>query len=163
MIGPRMRPRFEVVVPGTAAEILNRLSDRLARSPNPCTGSILDRHVRLKICEAERNYWSPELHVDVERHPDGTLLRGLYGPHPSVWTMFVALYAIIGFGGLLGLIVGAAQWSLGTPPTALWAVPGTAVLALLVYFVALSGQRLGYEQMVQLRAFLDASVAEETA
>ena len=43
---------------------------------------------------------------------------------------------------------------------ALWSVPIAALMIGSVYVVALIGQRLGHEQMVQLRTFLDDSISK---
>ena len=158
MIGPGMRPRFETVVPKTPAQTLQQLHDTLERRDGPCTGSILGRHVRLRIPEEQRTFWTPQLDVEVEPHGDGALVRGLFGPHPDIWTFFIATYAVMTFCGITGLLFGFVQWSLGWSPWALWSVPIAALMIGSVYVVALIGQRLGYDQMVQLRDFLDQSV-----
>jgi len=52
MLGPRMRPRFTRVVPHVPAHTLEQLRAALEAPDCPYTGSILDRHVRLRIREA---------------------------------------------------------------------------------------------------------------
>ena len=158
MIGPGMRPRFVVTVPKTPAETLQQLHDTLDEPGGPITGSILDRHVRLRISEDQRTFWTPQLDVEVEPHEDGALVRGLFGPHPDIWTFFIATYAVMTFCGITGLLFGLVQWSLGWSPWALWSVPIAILMIGSVYVVALIGQRLGHDQMVQLRAFLDHSI-----
>ena len=158
MVGSGMRPRFEMVVPEPPAQTLQRLHDVLRRADGPCTGSILGRHVRLRIREEHRHFWTPQLDVEVEAREDGSLVRGLFGPHPDIWTFFIATYAVMTFCGITGLIFGLVQWSLGWTPWALWSVPIAVLMIGSVYGVALIGQRLGHDQMVQLRAFLNQSI-----
>lgn len=160
MLGPGMRPRFEVTVPGSPAQTLERLQDTLEQPGGLCTGSILGRHVRLRIRTEHRHFWTPQLDVEVEARADGSLVRGLFGPHPDIWTFFIATYAVMTFCGITGLIVGLAQWSLDWTPWALWSVPVAALMIGSVYGVALIGQRLGHDQMLQLRAYLDQAIQD---
>ncbi len=160
MLGPGMRPRFEMTVPRTPAQTLQQLHDTLEQPDGAITGSILGRHVRLRIPEGQRTFWTPQLDVEVEAHEDGALVRGLFGPHPDIWTFFIATYAVMTFCGITGLLFGLVQWSLGWSAWALWSVPAAALMIGSVYVVALMGQRLGHDQMIQLRAFLDQSINE---
>ena len=158
MLGPGMRPRFEMTVPTTPAQTLQQLHDTLEAPGGAVTGSILGRHVRLRIPEDQRTFWTPQLDVEVEAHEDGSFVRGLFGPHPDIWTFFIATYAVMTFCGITGLLFGLVQWSLGWPAWALWSAPAALLMIGSVYAVALIGQRLGYDQMVQLRTFLDQSI-----
>ena len=160
MIGRGMRPRFEMTVPDTPAHTLQRLHDILEKPDGAVTGSILGRHVRLRIPEDQRTFWTPQLDVEVEPHDDGALVRGLFGPHPDIWTFFIATYAVMTFCGITGVLFGLVQWSLGWSAWALWSAPVAALMIGSVYGVALIGQRLGQDQMRQLRTFLDQSVKE---
>ena len=137
MIGSGMRPRFERVVPQPPAQTLQHINDTLEQPDGACTGSILGRHVRLRIREDQRTFWTPQLDVEVEAHPDGALIRGLFGPHPDIWTFFIATYAVMTFCGITGLPFGLVQWSLGWSPWALWSVPISILMIGSVYVVAL--------------------------
>ena len=163
MIGPGMRPRFEMTVPESPSQALQRLHDVLERADGPCTGSILGRHVRLRIREDKRTFWTPQLEVEIEPRDEGALVRGLFGPHPDIWTFFIATYAVMTFCGITGLLFGLVQWSLDWSPWALWSVPIAALMIGSVYVVALIGQRLGHDQMVPLRTFLDQSLRSRQA
>lgn len=89
-------------------------------------------------------------------------LEGRFGPHPHVWTMFVAIYAHIAFLAIGGSMYGISQWMLHESPWALWLVPGAGLLAGVVYLSAFYGQGLGSEQMYVLRSFVaDALEADE--
>jgi hypothetical protein len=102
------------------------------------------------------------LSVEVEAQENGTLIRGLLGPRPVVWTLFASFYAFALFAGLVGLIWGLSQWSLGITPFALWIVPVAILLIIIAYGIAYTGQKLGYEQMLLLRGFLDKSIESDS-
>lgn len=158
----RMRPRFELVVPCTAAQALERIEAELRDPACPCAGIVLGRNVRLCVPAAQRHTWSPELHVEVEEQGPRARLHGLFGPHPSIWTFFAAAYAMLGFIAAGALVFGLSQWSLGMAPSALWALPVVGLLGGGIYAVARAGRHLGREQMTLLRGFLDAVLDAET-
>ena len=83
------------------------------------------------------------------------MIRGLFGPRPQVWTMFVLFYSTIGFAALIVLVFGLSYWSLGKSTLILWWVPVLAALYLTLYLVAYFGQRLGKVQMILLQKFID--------
>lgn len=158
-----MRPRFEADLACPPAAALQQLRARLDAPDAPCHGAFYGAHVVLTVPPQAQHYWSPQLSLDVERRDGRTHLHGLFAPRPAVWTLFVALYAMAGFGGLVGVLFGLSQWGLDQPAHALWAVPAALVLAGVAYGLALVGQRLGASQMRLLRTFLDDALADCTA
>jgi hypothetical protein len=110
----------------------------------------------LKIPENERHYWSPQLTLQVEKRGDGSYIRGLYGPNPTVWTMFVFFYTLFAVIGLIGTIFGLSQLQLGYPAWALWALPISLVAIAALYLAARRGQRIGSQPNPYPRSFLAA-------
>ena len=158
----RIRPRFRHFSALQVAEVEHRLLDALDHSPNKCVAVHLPGHMYLKIPIEERHFWSPQLHITFEESDGGTLIRGLYGPNPTVWAIFFFGYVTLGliffFAGMWGL----TQLSLDIAAPVLWVLPGTAVLALILYLVAQTGQKIGAEQMFRLHLFYEESVGEKT-
>lgn len=157
---PRPRPRFERTVPLPRDEVLARVRAALGRAPS-IRGLVLPTgRIELTVAEAEQHVWSPQLTVDVVDGPEesGSTLRARFGPHPNVWTLYVALYAVSVFFAIACAVYGASQAILDRTPWALWLTPIAVVLAALVYGASFVGQGLGSEQMYRVRAFLDAAV-----
>jgi hypothetical protein len=151
----QIRPSFQQVLPCPPAKVIRYLKRELIQENTPYTGNFYDHHAILNVPAADQHFWSPQLSLDFESHPDGTLVRGLFAPRPSVWTMYVAAYAILGFSGIIALLFGTSQMSLGMEASALWVIPFLGVLAVMVYGTAWIGQRLSRSQMLELRAFID--------
>lgn len=151
----QIRPTFQQVLPCPPAKVIRFLKREVIQENAPCTGNFYDHHAILNVPEADQHFWSPQLSLDFESHQDGTLVRGLFAPRPSVWTMYVAAYAILGFSGVIALLFGTSQMSLGMDASALWLIPFLIVLAAMVYGTAWIGQRLSRSQMLDLRAFID--------
>lgn len=149
----RSRPRFRRQLPGEPENYLVKLADAL-EARNEWEGSVIGTHAFIRVCKPDQHFWSPHLGIELEEHEGGTLLRGLYGPKPALWTFFVFLYSGAGFATLALLFWGGSQFSLGQSPWALWLAPLGLVAILLVYLLAQFGQKLGYEQMEQLHEVL---------
>lgn len=149
-----IRPRFKDQVTLTTAEIKEKIKLAFV-DDDTCVGTVIDNHVILKIPNAQQHYWSPQLTLALEALDNGSLIRGLYGPKPAVWTMFVFFYSFIGFLTMLGLIFGLSQMMLKMNPWGLWSVPVGGVLLAGLFLISKIGQRLGQEQMHQLKEFLE--------
>ena len=97
-----IRPRFKFTVPHRVEKVLAQLEVVKLESEGKVMGTVVDHLLILDIPEAERHYWSPHMTFRVEADEDDpsfSVIRGLIGPRPAVWTMFVFIY----FG--LGLLV----------------------------------------------------------
>lgn len=150
-----MRPKFEIVVPLSVEEATRRLNDALARPDVPCRGELYGSHALLHIPEPEQHIWSPFLSLNFFWHSDGTRVEGLFGPKPSMWSLFVAAYALCACLAFFALAFGTAQWALGQMPWALLVLPLAMIGILVVYALARFGQIRGRGQMETLRAVLD--------
>ena len=137
---------------------MQRLRDRLRKCPD-CTGASVGHHAELFVPETDQRLWSPWLSVTAEdRDGGGSNVRGRFGPHPTVWTLYMFLSFALGFALLVFSSWGYAQWTMETTPWALYAVPAIVVLAVVLFGVSLIGQRLGAEQMASLRTTLEGLV-----
>ena len=154
----QIRPRFNIEVEFSKSEIMERIKSKIIKSNGDCDGKILDHHIVLKIPQDKQQFWSPELSIEIDEHDNKSLLRCLLGPKSTVWTLFATFYGFSVFIGLIGLVLGLSQWSIGMKPYGLWLVPLSLVLIALAYFIALSGQKLAYKEMIFLREFLNSSL-----
>jgi hypothetical protein len=162
MTAIEIRPRFREIYHLSPTDTVSKIRDAIEQEDSSVKGLVVDQHITLLIPFDERHYWSPQLSIDIEEHEEGSLLRGLYGPKPSVWLMFMFLYSLLGVIALFVAITGFSQYSLGMPAPVLWVLPVAAVIALFLYISAKTGERLGRDQMHQLHYFLDEVLGERT-
>ena len=156
----QLRPRFELELPYLPADLQQHLRDHMHRPDVKIDASILDQYAVMRVPENDQHFWSPQLNLtwdETETPP--TFLHGRFSPRPSVWTMFAFFYVASVFLGVMGLIFGLAQLQLGKYPGGLWAVPISMVFVILAYIIAYSGQKLGEEQMDELRSELDQALS----
>ncbi len=151
----RIRPRFRKEVADAPETVKGKIKSALDSDHAKCKGTIVDNHMILLIPQNQQHYWSPQLTLELESVNEGSLIRGLYGPKPGVWTMFVFFYSAIGFLTLMGSIFGLSQMMLKLNPYGLWSVPIGGFLLIGLFITSKFGQRLGHDQMHQLKDFLD--------
>lgn len=141
--------------------VLKRVADLLGEHA-VCSGTVFRKHAVLFMRANERHFWSPYLYLEAqlpdaedEDAPAAPRLHLRFAPHPNVWTLFMAIYGVLGMVGTLGLMYGLSQWWLGWTPWALAAAPAAVALIGFVYGAAFIGQGLGSAQMYELRALVD--------
>jgi len=153
-----MRPGFERSLPGAGALFFQLLHEALERGECPCRGKVFSDHAILEIREEDQHFWSPHLGLKIlppQEEGGLSILQGRFSPNPGVWTLFVAVYALLGIAAIGGFVYGLAQWSMDEGPWAFLAIPVAIFLAAFTYGAAFIGQGLGAEQMFFLRSFTE--------
>ncbi|HEB52757.1 MAG TPA: hypothetical protein ENI87_05840 [bacterium] len=156
-----MRPVFLRPLPGTGTDFFRSLDLALTRPGAPCrgmlygegdsSGAILRRH------EQDQLFWSPALHLHVERDGEGGayVLRGRFSPSSPVWTAFLAIYLTLAIVAIASGCYGGAQIIVDETPWAFLGVPVALLLAGFTYGAAFIGQGLGGDDMYELRSFVE--------
>ena len=154
----RVRPRFKHFSKIPSGELTARISKALAKEEAIIKGQVLDEHyATLVLPYDEQHYWSPQLSLSFEDDEGGTWVRGLYGPRPAVWTMFVFIYFLIAVAVVVITLIGLSNLYVEKSGAILWLVPILMVVFCSLYLVAYLGQKAGHDQMVQLHHFLEES------
>jgi hypothetical protein len=105
------------------------------------------------------------LHLEVQEETDGCLLlKGLYGPKPAVWTMFMFFHFLIS-----GFFIAALIW-LYSLYTLKESIEFPLIIMILMMFIwvvlYISGRmdrKKGEDQMKELQQFLDSLLETEAA
>lgn len=150
-----IRPRFTLTVPFGKQEAIKRLKSELQKPDPECRGNFVKPVVVLGVNDEDMHFWSPELGLEFEEEENETVIRCVLGPRSVVWTMFAAFYGFAVLLGVAGLTLGLCQWYLGMNAYGFWFVPASVILLAAAYGIALTGQKLAYDQMVVLRRSLD--------
>ncbi len=157
----KVRPRFETTTKHSIATLSERFRAALRLDDCPVAGKVRRGYMSLYPKLEEQHYWSPYLSVSFEEGETATVVRGIYGPKPTVWTMFVFFYAIIGFITLIVIIIGTANQAIGNSGAIMWSVPFLVLLFLSLYLVAFFGQKKGHDQIDAIHHFLERGLGEE--
>ena len=156
--GFRVRPRFNVETEMSAKRIAELIVSALKNNSASCEGRANEHYASLYLPKSEQHYWSPRLTITFEEDENGTLMRGMYGPRPAVWTLFVFIYSAIAFAILMVAIVGMSYITINKSGAILWLIPVLILAFLSLYFVAYSGQKMGRDQMITLHDFLEEAI-----
>jgi len=158
MIEEAIRPRFRIKSSLSKEEIVGRIHKKLEQQKGKVVGIQIDTHIILKIPIAQQHYWSPQLDVEIETIDNQSIIKGLFGPRPSVWFMYVFFYSVLGFIGVMVMIMGFSQLNLGLSARILWLLPLLTILFLIAFSTAKAGQKLGANEMLFLYQFLLKSI-----
>ena len=101
-----IRPRFQIPSGLSQAKLLEKIRTALEQPDAPVKGTIIDHHVILRIPVAHQHYWSPQLDLEIEETEKRTVIKGLFGPNPSVWFMYIFFYSVLSFVSIMVLIMG---------------------------------------------------------
>lgn len=160
MASAKLRPTFTIGLPLPAPEAMARIrlalqSERLVRS-----SSSAGTTAEFFVPREQRRMWSPHLSIQVEAEGHESVLRGRYSPRPDIWTMVMFCYFLFAFVALFGAALGYVQWASGDTAWGLAAaLLGLAAMGGL-HLMSMIGQRLGADQMKELRAHLEEVVAQ---
>jgi len=151
-----LRPRFTIELKENKQEVLNRFADELKKETTKFRGSFVDNHLFISVSKKEEHFWSPQLHLEIIEAPDETsTLKGLFGPKPQVWTLFMFIHFIIGFSFLAFCIVLYTRTSLNEsiffPFTMMVVLP---FIWVILYFLGKIGKETGKNQMKNLHDFM---------
>lgn len=158
-----IRPRFNIPVPTTKDKLLKIIEKHLEDPGEGIKGKIVDNHIILDILPSHVHFWSPQLNFRIEEdewNPGQTILAGLIGPRPNVWTLFMFFYFSIGILGFFTSSYGISQWMLGDYSHTIWAFPVAVLIMLTAYQAGKLGERLGSRQIRQFKAFIRGVIQE---
>ena len=157
----RIRPRFRQQVNSSFSDIQDRVKRSLNDRNDPYSAIFLPNQITFKILPEERHFWSPQLNITLEEKEDGTLIRGLYGPNPSLWAMFFFAYSALSIIILFAGMVVLSQLTLGMETPLWWVIPLCTILIIIIYFIAQTGQKIGAQQMFDLHHFYEETLGEK--
>ena len=157
-----IRPRFEIVTTLSIQDLEERLHNALKESILTCEGNITSAYATLYPPLKNQHFWSPQLTLSMEDMDDGnTLIRGMYGPKPTVWTLFVFFYSILALAILIISIIGFSNLSLGISSKILWLLPVLIGVFLSLFIVSHFGKKLGKDEIKMLHHFFEKVISGE--
>lgn len=150
-----LRPRFKFEKNENNEELLS-LFDKAKQEQKDFIVSRIDNHVFLRLPKHKQHFWSPQLHLEIdELEPNSSTVRGLFGPNPTVWTMFMFFHFLVA-----GLFIGFGVWAYTN-----WALKTTfalqvsmmffmVILWVVLYVIGQIGKKVGMDEMHLLHGFM---------
>lgn len=158
----RVRPKFKIVSEKPVRELVDLINRKLDGNTSvPVEGKVFNTHGLFRITPEQQHYWSPQLNISFEETDEHrTIIRGMYGPHPSVWAVFLMGYALLGIGILAIALLGLVRMSLKLDSSILWILPFLVGGLVVLWFLAQTGQKVGVEQTFIIHHFFEEAIEE---
>lgn len=156
----RPRPLVDIEVQAPPDEVLGRFRSCLETGQCTCEGSVGTKEMSLVLSGESRHVFSPWVSLEAHEWQGGTRLRGHFGPHPNLWTLFVFIYSTWVVVFLIGGVLGYVQFVMGETPWGLYVALGAAVAQGLACSVDLVGRAIGRRQMDVLRQFIGSTLPD---
>ena len=151
-----LRPRFRMDFDISQEEIISKFKDNFSDTNCKYCGKIVDGHIVIDVPPEDNHFWSPQLNIEIEKVAQGkSLVKGLFGPKPQVWTMFMFFHFAVAVAFIGFSIMAYVQYTLKTDyKFALIMVIVLPVLWIVMYFLGRIGKKTGHQQMEELHAFM---------
>lgn len=154
-----LRPRFKFEVNSNNQNILTHF-EKSKHSQNEFIISRVDDHVFIRFPKNNQQFWSPQLHLEINNEGDSkSMVHGLFGPNPTVWTMFMFMHFIVA-----GLFFGFGVWAYtnitlnNSYGLQLTLTLFMVVLWFVLYFAGRFGRAKGKPEMQKLHAFMQETL-----
>jgi hypothetical protein len=151
-----LRPRFKIELPYNNETVLKGFEIAKSSQKEYIVNRI-DDHVFIKFPKQKQHFWSPQLHLEInEVDEKSSLLHGLFGPNPTVWTFFMFLHFMVA-----GLFIAFSIWAYTN-----WALKSSYALQVslmlfmvivwfALYFAGSIGKASSKNEMLELQEFMN--------
>jgi len=151
-----LRPRFKMNFEESHQNLIEKFKYISKNKTSKFGILISDGHVIIDIPVEENHFWSPQLNIEIEKFDENeSTVKGLFGPKPQVWTLFMFIHFAMAFAFIGLSIVTYVKWSLmGDYKTALILTVALPILWIVMYFLGRIGKKRGHKQMDELHGFM---------
>ncbi len=152
-----LKPRFKIKFDESQDEILDKFKEEFASGTSAYCSKIIDHHIVIDVPKKEDHFWSPQLHIEVEKDEESsdTVVRGLFGPKPQVWTLFMFIHFAVAVAFMVFLVMAYTRWNLKQDYSfSLIMCVALPIFWIVLYFLGQLGKKKGYGQMVELDDFM---------
>ncbi|GAA4813823.1 GTP-binding protein [Litoribaculum gwangyangense] len=150
-----LRPRFKIEIPRYNEAVLSDFQNAKATQSDFIVIRV-EEHVFIKFPKHKQKFWSPQLHLEINSVDENScVIRGLFGPNPTVWTLFMFLHFLVAGLFIAFGIWTYTNWSLEQNFTLQASV--TILMVLLwvtLYFIGSFGKASSINEMRALNNFM---------
>ena len=162
---PHYRPRVTLLVRAPVGEVREALQARLEGLRGVLEGRVRQRAVLAWIAAPDRRFWSPSVELTLEEHADGTLIHGMFGPHPHLMTGQFFLTILLSFLAAIASTWAFVQVTMDEPPLCLWGAAAALTGIAALWGARAVGLAWGRDHVARLGALVDGlgEIQEEDA
>lgn len=151
-----LRPRFKFDVNHDHIKLLE-LFEETKNTQKDFIVSRVDDHIFIKIPKLKQHFWSPQLHLEINKSEDtnDSIIYGLFGPNPTVWTLFMFLHFLVACLFIGFSIWSYTNWTLDKDYSIqLFMILFMIILWAILYFAGSIGKKTGMQEMYELHHFM---------
>ncbi|MCF6213533.1 MAG: GTP-binding protein [Flavobacteriaceae bacterium] len=156
-----LKPRFKVSLKASQEIVIKELGRIFKNTSCKYSSKIVNHHIVVDIPEEDNHFWSPQLHLEIEKETAETvLLRGHFGPKPQVWTFFMFLHFAVALSFFVFFVIAYSNYTLNKDYA--FALTMCVVLPIIwigFYIAGQLGKKKGHTQMQDLHDFLMDSLS----
>lgn len=156
-----LRPRFKIALNRSHTCVLEAFEAKRLDQKQFIVSRV-DDHVFIKLPKAQQQFWSPQLHLEINALENNkSQLYGLFGPNPTVWTLFMFLHFLVA-----GLFIAFCIWAYSNYALKVdyqlqvWGLIGMVILWFILYFSGRLSKTSNQKEMTALYTFM-SSVLDE--
>ena len=150
-----LRPRFKLKLHHDNETLLKDF-EILKSTQSKFIVSRIDNHVFIKFPKEKQHFWSPQLHLEIDEvDEESSLLYGLFGPNPTVWTLFIFLHFMVAGLFIAFGIWAYTNWKLKSDYAIQLSLVGLMVIIwITLYFAGSIGKASSKKDMEALNNFM---------
>lgn len=152
-----LRPRFKIEIEESNEAILQKFQ-ACKKTQSEFIISRVDNHVFIKFPKYKQHFWSPQLHLEINAiNGNSCLLHGLFGPNPTIWTLFMFLHFMVAGLFIAFGIWAYSNWSLKVPYMFQLSMMVLMIIVwVALYFTGSIGKYSSKNEMAELYDFMNA-------
>ena len=156
-----LKPRFKIKLNESKDEIIHTFEQCIASKECKFITKQSNGHFFLDVPKEEEHFWSPQLQIEVieDNEENKTIVKGILGPKPQVWTLFMFLHFIIALTFVVFFVMFYVKWSMDKEyqfyKYMLITLP---LIWVAMYFIGQLGKKIAYNQMLALDNFLNKTL-----
>lgn len=159
----RSRPRFKVYTKASKQDLIDAIKNQLEIKSHDFGGYANKEFAMVRLRKDKNKYWAPQLQIRWEvdeDNPKYIVVRGIIGPRPNVWTLFMFFY---GLSGALLLTLGTfsiSEYYVTGSSNWIWSIPFAVILGFGTYLTTKIGQKIAKKHIECINNFVDDIFSE---
>ncbi|WP_044403000.1 GTP-binding protein [Lacinutrix sp. Hel_I_90] len=156
-----LRPRFKIELNKKSQSVLNAFEIK-KQNQKQFIVSRVDDHIFIKLPKNKQQFWSPQLHLEINETEDNkSMLYGLFGPSPTVWTLFIFLHFAVAGLFIAFAIWAYSNWTLKAAYNLqIWGMVFMLILWIVLYISGRVSKTSNQQEMQDLHDFMTTVIKE---
>lgn len=150
-----LKPRFKIAL-DDKPKVIKASFEKCIESKNcKYISKQSGNHFFLDIPKVEAHFWSPQLQVEITENNGKSIIKGILGPKPQVWTLFMFFHFVIALAFIVDFVMFYVKWSMNKDYSLYKYILITLpIISIGLYFLGQFGKKIAFKQMLELDTFL---------